>query len=116
MRKRKKGRKFSRGKDQRKALIKSLASSLILKEKIKTTEAKAKDLSFFIEKEITKAKLNNLQSRRLLAKLFSKEIFGKLITEIAPRYKEKKGGYTRIIKLGRRISDGAKMSVIELIK
>lgn len=116
MRKRKRGRKLSREKDQRKALIKSLASSLILKEKIKTTEAKAKELSFFIEKKITRAKLNNLQSRRLLSKLFSREIFEKLITKIASRYKERKGGYTRIIKLGPRPSDGAKMAIIELIK
>ena len=116
MRKRKKGRKLNRKRDQRKALLKSLAQSLILKEKIKTTEIKAKELAPFIAKEISRAKIDNLQSRRILRKFFSKEVIKKLITEIAPRYKERKGGYTRIIKLGPRKSNGAKMAIIELIK
>ena len=116
MRKRKKGRRLSRKGGQRKALLRTLASSLILREKIETTEAKAKELSFFIEKQITKAKIGNLSSRRLLAKNFSPELVKKLFVEIAPRYKEKKGGYTRIIKLGPRKSDGAKMVIIELVK
>ncbi len=116
MRKRKKGRKLSRKKGQRKALLKTLAVALILKEKIKTTEAKAKEMAGFIEKQITRAKKEGLPSQRLLRKLFSKEIVKKLIKEIAPRYKERKGGYTRIIKLGPRRLDGAKMAIIELIK
>lgn len=116
MRKRKKERKLSRKRDQRKALLKSLAQSLILKEKIKTTEAKAKELAPFIGKQISRAKIDNIQSRRILKKFFSEEIVKKLITEIAPRYKERKGGYTRIIKLGPRKSDGAKMAIIELVK
>jgi large subunit ribosomal protein L17 len=116
MRKRKRGRKLSRKRDQRKALLRSLAQNLILKEKIKTTTAKAKELSSFIEKQITKAKVDSLQTRRILASFFSKEIVKKLITEIAPRYKERKGGYTRIIKTGPRKSNGAKMVIIELIK
>lgn len=115
MRKRKKGRKLHRKRNQRKALLKSLANSLILKEKIKTTEAKAKEISGFVEKFITKAKKDNLSSRRFLARFFSPQIVKKLVEEIGPRYKERKGGYTRIIKLGPRKSDGAKMAIIELL-
>jgi len=116
MRKRKKGRKFSRKKDQRKALLKSLARELFLKERITTSEAKAKEISGFAEKKITQAKIGDLHSRRLLAKFFSPEIVKKIINDIAPRYKERKGGYTRVIKLGPRKSDGAKMAIIELVK
>ena len=116
MRKLKKSRKLSRKKDQRKALLKSLARALFLQEKIKTTEAKAKEVSAFAEKFITRAKKQNLASRRILAKYFSKNLVKKLVEEIAPRYKERKGGYTRIIKLGPRKSDGAKMAIIELVK
>jgi len=116
MRKRKKGRKLHRKRNQRKALIKSLITALILKEKIKTTEAKAKEISGITEKFITRAKRGGLHSRRLLARFFSSKIVKKLVTEIAPKYKERRGGYTRIIKLGPRKSDGAKMVIIELIK
>lgn len=94
----------------------SLALSLFLKEKIKTTETKAKEVSAFAEKQISHAKADCLSSRRLLAKNFSPEIVKKLIEEIAPRYKERRGGYTRIIKLGPRKSDGARMAIIELVK
>jgi len=116
MKKRKKGRKFSREKDQRKILLKSLAESFFLKEKIKTTEAKAKEISGFSEKLISKAKKGGLLAKRSLNKLFSNSLVKKLIEEIAPRYKERKGGYTRVIKLGQRKSDGAKMAIIELVK
>ena len=94
----------------------SLALSLFLKEKIKTTEAKAKVVSVFAEKQISHAKAGSLSSRRLLAKNFSPDIVKKLIDEIAPRYKERKGGYTRIIKLGSRKSDGARIAIIELVR
>ncbi len=116
MRKRKKGRKLSREKGQRKALLRSLARELFLRERIKTTEAKAKEVSSFAEKQITKAKSGTVSSRRLLAKNFSSKIVKKLVDEIAPRFKERKGGYTRILKLGLRKSDGAKMAIIELVK
>lgn len=115
MQKRRKGRKLSREKDQRKALLKSLARALILNEKIKTTEAKAKELSGFVEKQITKAKTDSVHSRRLLAKYFSDETIKKLFT-IVPRYKDRKGGYTRIIKMGQTASNRAKMAIIELVK
>ena len=116
MRKRKRGRKLSRKKDQRKALLKSLASALFLKEKIKTTEAKAKEVSRLAEKLITQAKKTDLSSRRILVRVFTAKLVKKLVEEIGPRYKDRKGGYTRIIKLGPRKSDGAKMAVIELVK
>lgn len=117
MRKQKKGRKFNRKRDQRKALLRIMAVNLILKEKIKTTEAKAKELAGFTEKQISIAKKeNDLHAKRLLLKSFPLKTTKKLLEEIAPRYKQKKGGYTRIIKLGRRKSSGAKMAIIELIK
>lgn len=116
MKKRKQGRKLSRKRDQRKALLKSLAANLILKERIKTTEAKAKEVSGFIEKLITKAKKPNVASIRFLARFFTSDVVKKLVNGIASRYKERKGGYTRIIKLGPRKSDGAKIVIIELIK
>lgn len=109
-------RKFSRKKNQRKALLKSLASNLILKEKIKTTEAKAKETAKFLEKFISRAKKEGIHSRRILTRFFSPKIVKKLIEEIGSRYKERKGGYTRIIKLGPRRSNGAKMAIIELVK
>jgi len=97
-------------------LLKALVNNLVLKEKIKTTEAKAKETSKIIEKFITKAKKNNLTAKRFLTRYLSQKVVKKLIEEIAPRYKERNGGYTRIIKLGLRKSDGAKMAIIELIK
>lgn len=116
MRKRKKGRKFSRTSSQQKSLLKGLARALFLNEKITITGAKAKEVSGFVEKFITKAKKGDLASRRLLLKFFSAEVVKKLIDEIAPRYKKRAGGYTRIMKLVPRKSDGAKMSIIELVK
>ena len=115
MRKRKQGRKLNRKRDQRKALLRSLARSLIIQGKIKTTEAKAKELTPFVAKHVTQAKKGGVSDRRNLAKLFSKEVVKKLVDEIAPKYIERKGGYTRIIKLGPRKSDGAKMAIIELV-
>lgn len=116
MRKRKKGRKLSRKRDQRNALLKSLASAVILKERIKTTEAKAKEVSVYVEKFITTAKKGDLASRRRLSQFFSPKIVKKLMDEIAPRYEKRGGGYTRVIKLGQRKSDGAKIAFIELVK
>jgi len=115
MRKRKKGRKLSRQRNQRKALLKGLVRELFLKEKIIITLAKAKEISSLAEKQIEKAKVGDLNSRRLLAKKFSPDIVRKLVKEIAPRYKERKGGYTRIIKMGQRKLDGAEMAQIELV-
>ena len=131
MRKRIKAKKLSRSRDQRKALKKSLISEFFLHGKIKTTEAKAKEIQPLIEKFITKAKSVNysktdednkdkakggVSQRRLLGKLFSAEIVKKIIEEIAPQFKNRNGGYTRIIKIGARKSDSAKIAIIELVK
>jgi len=116
MRKRKQGRKFHRTKDQRKALIRGLAEELFKKGKIKTTETKAKTLKRFAEKFLSRAQKGDLPARRYLARFFSKKLTKKIVDEIAPRFKERKGGYTRIVKLGPRKSDGAKMAIIELLK
>jgi large subunit ribosomal protein L17 len=110
-------RKFGRVRKVRKALINTLALNLIVRGKIKTTEPKAKEIRPFVEKLITGAKRGDMATRRLIiAKLFnrSREV-KKLFDVIAPKYKERKGGYTRIIKLGSRKSDGAAMAVIEFI-
>ncbi len=115
MRNLKKGRKFHRERDQRKALLRTLAVSLIMKEKIKTTEAKAKELSPFVQKKITRAKKGDLASRRYLLSLFPEKVVKKLVDDLGVRYKERPGGYTRIIKLGQRKSDGAEMAIIELV-
>ncbi|KKP43615.1 MAG: 50S ribosomal protein L17 [Parcubacteria group bacterium GW2011_GWA1_33_6] len=116
MRKRNKGRALSRLKNQRKALLQTLTVSLFLHEKIKTTEAKAKELRVVAEKCITKAKTNSVANRRLLTQSITPLIVKKLFSEIAPRYIQRQGGYTRIIKLEPRKSDGAKMAIIELVK
>ena len=116
MRKKNKGRKFSRKIGPRKALLRVLVNNFLLQEKIKTTEAKAKELRSIAEKMITKAKNVDLSNRRILARDLTPKMTKKIIEEIAPRYKERAGGYTRIIKLGPRHSDGAKMVIIELVK
>lgn len=115
MKKLKKGRKLSREKDQRNALKRSLLRSLFLNRKIKTTEAKAKEIRPLAEKIITRAKKPSLNSRRYLLRYFSKDLASRIIKEIAPKYENRAGGYTRILKLGPRKSDGAKMAFIELI-
>jgi large subunit ribosomal protein L17 len=116
MRKRNKGRKLSLKTDQRRALLRSLAEAVFTREKIETTEAKAKEASILVEKLITCAKKNNDAARRSLAELFSQKLVKKIMGEIGPRYKERNGGCTRIIKLEPRKSDGSRMAIIELIK
>lgn len=115
MRKRNKGRILSRPKNQREALLKTMATSLFLHGKIKTTEAKAKELRSVAEKFITRAKDNTMANRRVLAKDLSLKTVKSLVEQIAPKLKERNGGYTRIIKMGPRNSDGAKMVIIELV-
>jgi len=98
-------------------LLRSLALNLVNKGKIKTTEAKAKELRPFMEKIITLAKKNTLASRRLaLSRLFNrKPETEKIFSDIAPKYKDRRGGYVRIIKMVARKSDGSKMSLIEFV-
>lgn len=110
-------RKFGRDKSQRHALLKGLVLSLIAHGRIETTEAKAKELRPFVEKMVTKANLGTLSSRRLvISRLYNlTSEANKLINEIAPKYKNVPGGYTRITKLPRRAGDASKMAVIEFI-
>ena len=115
MKKRKKGRVLSMKTGPRKALIHSVVRALIIKEKIQTTEARAKEVSPFIEKLITKAKKGDLAARRELLKHMSPELAKKMVEEIAVKYQNRPGGYTRILKTGPRKSDGARMAIIELV-
>lgn len=117
MNKQKKGRKFGRKQDVRKAFIRSLLRSLVINEKIQTTEARAKEIRPKIEKLITKAKSNTLHSRRQLLSDFGNDnrVVGKLVSEIAPRFTDRKGGYTRITKIATNRSDGAKEAIIEFV-
>jgi len=116
MRKKNKGRKLSMRVGPRKMLLRVLVNNFLLHEKIKTTEAKAKELRVVAEKMITRAKNIDLANRRLLARELTPKMTKKIIDEVAPRYKERQGGYTRIMKLGPRHSDGAHMAIIELVK
>jgi large subunit ribosomal protein L17 len=109
-------RKFGRKKDERNALLKHLAQSLVKNGKIKTTEAKAKELRPFIEKLTTRAKNPSLASRRILVSRLGSETLAKKLTEdIAPKYKMREGGYTRIIKRGIRTGDASKIAIIEFV-
>jgi large subunit ribosomal protein L17 len=116
MNKKNKGRKLSLKVGPRKMLLRVLVNNFLVHEKIKTTEAKAKELRSVAEKMITRAKNITLANRRLLARELTPELTKKIIDEVAPRYKDRHGGYTRIIKLGPRNSDSAKMVIIELVK
>jgi large subunit ribosomal protein L17 len=115
MKKIQKGRRLHRERDQRHALLKTLATSLILKEKITTTEAKAKELSPFVQRKITRAKKGDMAARRYLATCFTPKAVKKLMDELGVRYKDRKGGYVRITKMGQRKSDSSKMAMIQLV-
>lgn len=106
--------KLGRTKDQREALVKNQCRDLLLKEKIKTTLAKAKKTQKFCEKIITKAKDDDQSTRRELRRHFKQETVEKAI-ELGQRYRDREGGYTRVLKMGPRRSDGAEMAVIELV-
>jgi large subunit ribosomal protein L17 len=114
-----KGRKFSRVRKQRKALMKTLLGSLILHEKMTTTEAKAKEMKNFIDRIINKAKTANKVGKSTVIKelntLLPKKAVNKLIGEFNSRFNTRKSGYVRVIKLPRRKSDGARMAVIEFV-
>lgn len=109
-------RKLGRTRNVRRALIRSLAEALIISGKIKTTEAKAKELRPFIEKLLTKAKKGDLSAQRLIiSRLGGEKQSFKLIQEIAPKYADRDGGYTRVIKLPARGGDGSSMAIIEFV-
>ena len=109
-------RKFSRSRNQRRALMRSLAREFFLHGKIQTTLAKAKELRPYAEDFITKARVDTVASRRdILKRMANNDIVGKLFSEIAPKYVDRNGGYTRIIKVGQRQTDGAYLAIIELV-
>lgn len=116
--------KLGRTSSQRKALFRDLATDLIINERIETTEAKAKELRSIVEKMITLGKRGDLHARRQAASFIRNEVANtetgeyavqKLFNDIAKRYEERQGGYTRILKLGQRRGDGAPVVIIELV-
>nr|PZN85299.1 MAG: 50S ribosomal protein L17 [Pseudomonadota bacterium] len=116
MRHRKLGRKFSRHSGHRQAMLSNLAAALIRHEQIITTLPKAKDLRRVVDRYITLAKRGDLNSRRLAAaRLRDEEMVKKLFDVLAPRYKDRNGGYTRVLKAGYRFGDSAPRAVIELV-
>ena len=117
-------RKLGRTSSQRKALLRDLTTDLIISERIETTEARAKELRSVVEKMITLGKRGDLHARRQAAAFIRNEMANaetnqsavqKLFADVAPRYAERQGGYTRIMKLGPRRGDGAPMVIIELV-
>ena len=115
-------RKLGRTTDARMALLRNLASDLIIHERIETTESKAKELKSVVEKMITLGKRGDLHARRQAAAFLYKKqteedetVLGKLFDDIATRYEDRQGGYTRVLKLGARQGDGSKMAIIELV-
>jgi large subunit ribosomal protein L17 len=116
MRHRKAGRQLRRTSEQRLALLRNLASSLIEHGAIETTEAKAKELQPFVEKLVTKAKVGTVHKRRLASRhVQQREVGDKLFQELGPKFAARPGGYTRILKIGARRGDGAEMARIEFV-
>ena len=119
MRHQKKGRKLNRTASHRKALFSNLAASLVIHKKIRTTDAKGKELRTYIDRLVTYAKRGDVHGRRLIQKRITgkrgKEIANILIHDIAPAYADRHGGYTRLIKLNNRKNDNAPVSLIEFI-
>ncbi|CAM3243631.1 50S ribosomal protein L17 [Filibacter tadaridae] len=123
-------RKLGRTSSQRKAMLRDLATDLIVHERVQTTEARAKELRSVVEKMITLGKRGDLHARRQVAQFIRRELvtvtdeqgneaeifaIQKLFDNVAPRYTERQGGYTRIMKMGPRRGDGAPVVVIELV-
>ncbi len=116
MRHQKSGRKFSRTSSHREAMFKNMAASLFKHELIRTTLPKAKELRRVAEPLITLAKTDGVANRRLaFARLRDKQAVGKLFVELGPRFRERKGGYLRILKCGFRPGDNAPMAYVELL-
>jgi len=113
---RKTGRKLGRSGAHRKSLFRNMVTSLLDHEQIQTTDAKAKELRGVAEKMITLGKRGTLHARRqALQTIRSRDVTAKLFSELADRYRERPGGYTRVIKLGQRAGDAAPMAIIELV-
>jgi len=116
MRHRVKGRKLNRTASHRLATLRALATALLREKKIKTTVAKAKETRVFVEPIITRAKNDSVASRRIIAKdIQDKEVLKELFNEIIPKIGDRPGGYTRVVKLGRRLGDAAEMAIIEFV-
>lgn len=116
MRHRKSGRQLNRNSSHRQAMFRNMASSLVVHEVIKTTVPKAKELRRVIEPLITLAKEDSVANRRLaFARTRDKAVVGKLFNDLGPRYSERPGGYTRIMKCGFRAGDNAPMAYVELV-
>lgn len=117
-------RKFGRNADHRKAMLRNLATSVILYGKVETTEAKAKDMRSVVDELITLGKRGDLHARRQAAAYIrnvvadeakSQTVLQKLFDEVAPKYADRNGGYTRVVKTGTRMGDAAPMAYIELV-
>ena len=109
-------RKLGRPTDQRKAMLRNLVTSFLEKGRIETTETRAKETQSLAEKMITLGKKNTLHSRRQALEFITKEdVVTKVFSEIAPKYADRNGGYTRIYKLGPRRGDSAPMAILELV-
>ena len=116
MRHRKSGRKLGRNSSHRKAMFRNMATSLLRHETIKTTLPKAKELRRVVEPLITLAKEDGVANRRLaFNRLRDKEAVGKLFTDVGPRFKDRPGGYLRILKIGPRPGDAAPMAIVQLV-
>ncbi len=117
MRHRKSGRKLNRTSSHRKALMRNMVTSLLDHERIETTDAKAKALRGLADRMITLGKRGDLHARRqALSVIRSKEVTAKVFDELAERFRDRPGGYTRVIKLGNRVGDAAPISIIELVE
>lgn len=111
------GSKLGRDKNARKALFKSLISSLIIHGQIKTTEARAKAIKGLVDRLVSRSKQRTLQARRqVLAFLQNKKVVGKLVDEIAPKFSKRPSGFTRILRLGKRAGDQAMMVKMEFVE
>lgn len=116
MRHRKSGRQLGRDSAHRKAMLQNLTNSLVEHELIKTTLPRAKELRRVAEPLITRARVDSVANRRVVfSRLRNKEVVGKLFNELGPRYKERNGGYLRILKAGFRRGDNAPMAYVELV-
>lgn len=117
MRHNKSGRRLGRNSSHRSAMMRNMVTSLIMHEKITTTDARAKELRKIAEKMITLGKRGDLHARRqALAVMRERKAVAKLFDMVAPRYKERPGGYTRIFKVGSRLGDNAPMAIVELVE
>ena len=117
MRHRKKGRHLGRTAEHRSMMLRNMATSLFKHGRVETTVEKAKELRRFVEPLITKARRGDLHARRLVARnIRDDDALAKLFNEIGPRYAERPGGYTRVLRLGHRSGDAAEMAIIELVQ